>query len=467
MIVVALAALTAAGAHCAQISHPTKTHRRSPAAGTSRAVYRPARTHGVRQAAPTHGKTRSSGRANFSATRTKPQIGAQSNLSAAHRRTPDEVGRAAGLAIRRQLVRQQMERRRAALRGERGRAVRRPVFERAALRSTKIRAARAQESRDAATAYTPPDVRQPETDEAESMESPRMDAAREATPPEPHDTEERADAETTPTDRMAPTQSAVEREDGAAAQDGDEATAKAVGQPGEAAYPAQSANAKTENEEASLLIPRGGMPAPLRGSLASLERQNDRLGAEGLERIEDEADLRARIANKLLVPLPASSALTVNADLEENHRYCRPWTAKFLADLARAHEAVFHSALEVNSAVRTVEYQKRLMETNGNAAPAEGDLVSPHLTGATIDIAKSGLSRAEIAWMRRRLAGLEAAGKIDVEEEFKQSCFHITVYKSYAAARTVHPGPETAPGAHGKKHHATPDGDGQAAAEGM
>jgi len=177
------------------------------------------------------------------------------------------------------------------------------------------------------------------------------------------------------------------------------------------------------------------MPAPLRGSLASLERQNDRSDAEGLERIQDEADLAARIADKLLVPLPASIALTVNPDLEENHRYCRPWTAKFLADLARAHEAAFHRSIEVSSAVRTVEYQKRLMETNGNAAPAEGDLVSPHLTGATVDIAKKGLTRDELAWMRRRLADLQTAGKIDVEEEFKQSCFHITVYKSYVPAR--------------------------------
>ena len=177
------------------------------------------------------------------------------------------------------------------------------------------------------------------------------------------------------------------------------------------------------------------MPAPLRGSLASLERQNDRSDAEGLERIQDEADLSARIADKLLVPLPASIALTVNPDLEENHRYCRPWTAKFLADLARAHEAAFHRSIEVSSAVRTVEYQKRLMETNGNAAPAEGDLVSPHLTGATVDIAKKGLTRDELAWMRRRLADLQTAGKIDVEEEFKQSCFHITVYKSYVPAR--------------------------------
>lgn len=199
--------------------------------------------------------------------------------------------------------------------------------------------------------------------------------------------------------------------------------------------PALSANA----EEASLRIGRGAMPAPLRGSRESLERQNERLDADGLERIEDEADLSDRIEHKFLVPLPASDALSVNSGLPALHRYCRPWTAQFLADLSQAHEAAFHRPFEVSSAVRTIEYQKRLMHSNGNAAAAEGDVVSPHLTGATIDITKDGMSRAEIAWMRRRLLTLQTAGEIDVEEEFRQACFHITVYKSYE------PEPKTSP----------------------
>jgi hypothetical protein len=211
--------------------------------------------------------------------------------------------------------------------------------------------------------------------------------------------------------------------------------------------PTEAASVKTETEEAMLRMPHGGMPSPLRGSLESLERQNTKLDEEGLERIEDEADLAARIANGLLVPVPVSSALTVNSDLLENHRYCRPWTAKFLFDLARAHETVFHKPLMVSSAVRTVEYQRRLMAINGNAAPAEGDIVSPHLTGATVDIAKSGLSRQEMAWMRQRLLTLQSAGKIDVEEEFRQACFHITVYKNYAPEHTPKPKRHAAPSA--------------------
>ena len=73
------------------------------------------------------------------------------------------------------------------------------------------------------------------------------------------------------------------------------------------------------------------------------------------------------------------------------------------------------------------------MQTNGNAAAAEGDVASPHLTGATIDIVKQGMSRLELGWMRSRLLPLQREGSIDVEEEFRQSCFHITVYKTYVS----------------------------------
>jgi len=173
------------------------------------------------------------------------------------------------------------------------------------------------------------------------------------------------------------------------------------------------------------------MPPPMRGSAESLARQNQRTEADHLERIEDDDDLADRIARGMLVPVPVSAALSVNGNLPENRRYCRPWTATFLADLARAHAARFYAPLEVSSAVRTVAYQKELEKINGNAAAAEGEIASPHLTGATIDIAKQGLNRQEIGWMRAWLLPLEQAGKIDVEEEFQQACFHITVYKSY------------------------------------
>jgi uncharacterized protein YcbK (DUF882 family) len=177
------------------------------------------------------------------------------------------------------------------------------------------------------------------------------------------------------------------------------------------------------------------MPPPLRGTYASLVRQNEKTEDEGLDRIDDDDELAALIRHRQLVPVPISASLAINSDLPDQRRYCRPWTAAFLADLAAAHQRRFRHGLQVTSAVRTVEYQKQLAQTNGNAAAAEGDVVSPHLTGAAIDIAKNGMTREEVGWMRAWLLPLQNAGKLDVEEEFQQACFHITVYKSYVPAR--------------------------------
>lgn len=177
---------------------------------------------------------------------------------------------------------------------------------------------------------------------------------------------------------------------------------------------------------------------PLKGSRESLIRQNTRADADGLERIEDDADLDRLVHAHELVALPASERLYVNPSLEANRRYCRPWTSRFLSDMAAAHYQRFKRPLQVNSAVRTVAYQRQLVRINGNAAPAGGDIASPHLTGATIDIGKKGLSLSEIGWIRAYLLPLQQAGRIDVEEEFAQACFHISVYKNYVPALELH-----------------------------
>ncbi|MEO6911218.1 MAG: DUF5715 family protein [Edaphobacter sp.] len=173
------------------------------------------------------------------------------------------------------------------------------------------------------------------------------------------------------------------------------------------------------------------VPPPLKGSREILLHQNEVADREGLDRVQNNADLLDMRSKRMLVPLPASYALQVDDRLPADRRYSRPWTAQFLSNMARAHYARFHSPLQINSAVRTVEFQQKLIRVNGNAAPAEGDTASPHLTGQAVDIAKHGLSLTEIAWMRGYLLPLIQEGKIDVEEEFQQACFHISVYKKY------------------------------------
>ncbi len=174
------------------------------------------------------------------------------------------------------------------------------------------------------------------------------------------------------------------------------------------------------------------VPPPMRGTREILVHQNRVADEEGLTRIQDEADLRRMRTVRTLVDFPVSASLRVNPELAGDHRCARPWTVRFASDISRAYYARFHEPLQVNSAVRTVSYQLRLRRVNGNAAGTEGDVASPHLTGEALDFGKHGMSTAEIAWMRLYLRPLMQDGKLDVEEEFQQACFHISVYRAYA-----------------------------------
>lgn len=205
----------------------------------------------------------------------------------------------------------------------------------------------------------------------------------------------------------------------------------------ETARVARDEDTDDESESASVNVPEVPLAAmnlpPLRGSHESLVRQNERAEQDGILRVKDNDDLATLRRAGKLVALPELASMHVDSRLPANRRYCRTWTGRFLDDLARVHYQRFHKPLQVNSAVRTVEFQHHLRRINGNAAPAEGDVASPHLTGEAVDIAKKGLAASEVAWMRAYLLPLQTAGKIDVEEEFQQSCFHISVYKSYMA----------------------------------
>ncbi len=173
------------------------------------------------------------------------------------------------------------------------------------------------------------------------------------------------------------------------------------------------------------------VPPALKGSHEILVHQNLMADSDGLDRIRDDEDLNKMRNAGMLSPIPENAMLHVDDRLPANRRYARPWTALFVDTLARQHYARFQTPLQLTSAVRTVDFQQHLIHINGNAAPAQGDTASPHLTGQAIDIGKKGLTLAEIAWMRGYLLPLVQQGKLDVEEEFQQSCFHISVYKKY------------------------------------
>ncbi len=176
-------------------------------------------------------------------------------------------------------------------------------------------------------------------------------------------------------------------------------------------------------------------PLLLKGSHDSLLRQNEEIDRLHLGRIADDDELNELVQNKELVALPSDKYVRVDERLEQNHRYCRPWTRDFLNDIGQAYYKEFRQPLQVNSAVRTVEQQEKLMRHNGNAAPAEGPTASSHLAGLTVDIAKHGMNRNQRRFMEQYLVRLRDQGLVEAAEERKQACFHVMVSDRYTAWR--------------------------------
>lgn len=173
----------------------------------------------------------------------------------------------------------------------------------------------------------------------------------------------------------------------------------------------------------------------LRGSHESLLRQNEEIDRLQLPRIADDVELGELEARGDLVPIEESDSLRVASNLEQSRRYCRPWTRDFLQDLGEAYYKEFAQPIQVNSAVRTMEQQRKLRRHNRNAAPETGEVASSHLAGLTVDINKRGLTRKQHAWIQDYFLNLKNEGLIEPEEERRQPVFHVMVSDRYTEWR--------------------------------
>ena len=179
-----------------------------------------------------------------------------------------------------------------------------------------------------------------------------------------------------------------------------------------------------------------------RPSHDSLLRQNEEIDRLELPRIQNQAELDQLISRQELVPIVASETLRFDPRLDPDRRYCRPWTRDFLNDLSEAYYKQFHNSIQVNSAVRTVQVQKKLRRHNRNAAPAEGDTASSHLAGVTVDLQRRGMSKQQVRFVERYLFYLRELGLVEPEEERRHWCFHVMVFDRYAdwrQSQTVFP----------------------------
>ncbi|KKU71877.1 MAG: hypothetical protein UX98_C0022G0003 [Parcubacteria group bacterium GW2011_GWA2_47_26] len=164
------------------------------------------------------------------------------------------------------------------------------------------------------------------------------------------------------------------------------------------------------------------------GSPESLDRQIAGADRAGFVRIRNDKILQRLQKARAVVPLQRSRFVVIDPRLAPKWRWCRPIANRFLQDIGRTFYSRFRSRLQVNSAGRTILYQRELKRRNPNATDPER---APHTTGATVDIAKLSMSERQRNWMRDYLMRLEAQGVIEATEEHSQTVFHVMVFGHY------------------------------------
>lgn len=168
-----------------------------------------------------------------------------------------------------------------------------------------------------------------------------------------------------------------------------------------------------------------------RPSHESMVMQNEQMASMNLPPIQNDAELEELKANGALAPFEESDHLHIAKGLPLDRAYARPWTVDFVEDVAKEYYEEFGVPLQLNSAVRTVQVQRKLRRHNRNAAPESGDIISSHLAGTTIDLQRGGLTKPQHQWLENYFANLRALGLIEPEEERRHYCFHIMVYQDY------------------------------------
>lgn len=169
------------------------------------------------------------------------------------------------------------------------------------------------------------------------------------------------------------------------------------------------------------------------GSTESLVWQNLKLTLEGAERFQNDWQLKEAIDSGTLVPLSFGECLVADGRLDGKWHFVLERVNRLLSVFGRTICTEFGRPAKVNSAVRHIPRQLELIRIgNLNAVPVSGPRASPHLTGASVDIAVLGMPRGFLELASEILLGLEDAGLIDATLETKaNTVLHVTVFQEY------------------------------------
>lgn len=156
-----------------------------------------------------------------------------------------------------------------------------------------------------------------------------------------------------------------------------------------------------------------GSAQSLKGSPASLDRQNRAAREHDFTFLQTSQSVRRFVAQGLLVPVGAGSDLELHG---VSYPYARPEAALFVSRLSSQYHAACGERLVVTSLTRPTSRQPR------NASDR-----SVHPTGMALDIRHSPSAGCR-RWLEAVLLGLEKRGVIEATRERFPPHYHVAVY---------------------------------------
>lgn len=163
------------------------------------------------------------------------------------------------------------------------------------------------------------------------------------------------------------------------------------------------------------------VPVTLKGSPASMQRQNRVAKQAGFLFVESTDALQKLVDEGQLVAIPGNADYEVKATV--SHKVAQPEMRLFIERLAEQYRAATGEQLVVTSLTRTQSRQ-----------PGNAHELSVHPTGMAVDLRVSS-RRASRAWLEAVLLKLERQGLLDVTRERWPPHYHVALfpetYRSY------------------------------------
>ena len=165
---------------------------------------------------------------------------------------------------------------------------------------------------------------------------------------------------------------------------------------------------------AALLIPAVAEAVSLRGSRASMDRQNLQARRHGYSFLANPAQVRDFVAKGYLVRIPGNDDYTVKQGVP--FPYARPEVQVFLERLGEQYRGACGQKLVVTSLTRPKSHQP------WNSSPR-----SVHPTGMALDLRVSW-SRTCRRWIESVFLSLEAKGVLDANREYHPPHYHVVLF---------------------------------------